>query len=418
MTIARLATALALAATLAACGERQPAAPAAATGVEYGTYRAVLAVKGGDLPFGLELAHEDGKDVAYLLNGPERARVSDVRIDGSRIELLMPGYGNRIEARRVGSRLEGSVILLRPGGVLRKVPFVAEHGAKYRFFPEAGAGGADVSGRWAMTMTGDAGNQSFAIGEFQQSGHRVSGTIRRASGDDRYLEGEVRGDTLFLSRFDGGSAHLHKARLNERGELVGEFWSGGGAHQSWVARRDANARLEDPAQLSKLKPGVERIEFTFPDVDGRPVSLADERFRGKVLVVTIGGTWCPNCHDETAFLVPFYTARRAAGLEVVGVMFEYFPEPAQANSAVRRFQQTFSVNYPLLLAGTTEKDDIAAKLPMIEKLYAYPTTIVIDRKGRVRQVHAGFSGPATGAAYEEWQREFTALIDRLLAERA
>jgi peroxiredoxin len=408
---------LTVAMLLAACSREAPDDGAGAPDrVEYGSYRAALVVPGGDLPFGLELAREGDRDVAYLVNGPERVRVDEVTITGDRATLLMPGNGNKLTVQASADGLEGEAVLLRPKGVLKTWRLLATRDAKYRFFPTPSARNSDFAGRWAMTFTDEKGKQDTAIGVFTQTGHEVVGTLLRASGDDRYIAGEANGDALFLSRFDGGSAQLYRARLNDRGELEGEFWTGGGAHLSFVGRRDDKAALEDPATLSKLKPGAARLAFTFPDADGKPVSLSDERFRGKVVIVTIGGTWCPNCHDEVIFLGPFLAERRARGLEAIGLMFEYVGDFSQAAALVRRFDQRYKGGFPLLVAGTSDKDEVVAKLPVLQNLYAYPTTLVIDRKGDIRHVHAGFSGPATGAAYESFKSEFTALIDGLLAE--
>jgi hypothetical protein len=62
--------------------------------------------------------------------------------------------------------------------------------------------------------------------------------------------------------------------------------------------------------------------------------------------------------------------------------------------------------------------DVLKKLPQLAGFQAYPTTLVIDRSGKVRRVHTGFSGPATGQHYEVQSREMKALVDQLLAESA
>lgn len=413
--MSRGALALAAACLVAGCGDKA-AAPTPAGGVEYGLYRATLVVPGGDLPFGLELAREGEADVAYLINGPERVRVDEVTIAGDSVTLLMPGYANKLVARAVDGRLEGEAVLLRPKGAIRTWRFVAERGKAYRFFPAPGGQQAEFAGRWSLTFTADDGTTDQKIAEFAQDGHVVAGSVMAPDGDDRYIAGEARGNALFLSRFDGGSAQLYLARLDANGELAGEFWSGGGAHRRFAGKRDANATLDLTGRQSVLKAGVDRLEFTFPDLDGRPVSTGDARFRGKVLIVSIGGSWCPNCHDETAFLVQLLAQRRARGLEAVGVMFEYVPTYAEAVPLVRRFAERHRVDYPLLVAGSYDKAEIASKLPVLEKLYAYPTTFLVDRKGRIRHVHTGFSGPATGQHHEDLKREFTAQVDELLSE--
>jgi peroxiredoxin len=398
----------ALAGLLAACGAQAPPPDA------YGRWRAVFPVQGGDLPFGLEIAREGDTDVAWLVNGPERARVDSVTIDGDRVSMKMPGYPHRLEARLVDGRLEGEVIFLRPKGETRTARLVAERGQDWRFFPAPASEQSDFAGRWALSFARpDTGAERFAIAELSQQGHEVNGTVLRDSGDDRYIAGEARGDTVFLSRFDGGSAYLYVARLLPDGTLEGEFRTATGGYETVRGRRDATAELPDVSDRTRLKAGAERLRFTFPDVDGRPVSLDDPRFAGKVVIVTIGGSWCPNCHDEAAFLREFLRGRRERGLEVVQLMFEYTDDFAASAAAARDFVAKFRIDYPVLIAGTA--GEVPEKLPQLETFYAYPTMLVLDRAGVIRHVHTGFSGPATGAHYEEFVAEFTTLVDGMLS---
>ena len=384
----------------------------------YGTWRAVLPVAGGDLPFGLEIARQQGRDVAWLINGPERAQVTDVTIDGDRISMGMPGYAHRLDARLAAGRLEGEVIFLRPGGEHKAVRMIAERGLGWRFFPGSAGENANFSGRWMLSFRDpDSGAESTGIAELTQQGRVVTGTVLRESGDDRYIAGEARGDMVFLSRFDGGSAFLYVGRLNESGELEGEFRSALGTFRIMAGRRDAAARLADVTTLTQLRADAGPVQFSFPDADGRSVSLADEQFRDKVVIVTMGGTWCPNCHDEATFLQEFLPPRRDRGLEIVQLMFEYTDDFASAAASVRRFTDEFAIGYPVLIAGSYESGAAQRAIPQLEKFYAYPTMLVLDRSGRIRYTHTGFSGPATGMHYEEFRREFSAVIDGLLSEK-
>jgi len=400
---------------LAGCAQRDP--PAATDSGVYGEWRAVLPVPGGDLPFGLEVTREGDRDIAWLVNGPERVKVTDVRIEGERVSMGMPGFPHRIEATLQDGRLEGEVIFLRPGGEKKPARMVAEPSAGWRFFPPAGGENADFAGRWALTFVDpQTGAESHGIAELRQDGRMVTGTVLRESGDDRFIAGEARGDAVFLSRFDGGTAYLYVARLDAQGELEGELRSGTGAFRRLKGRRDESARLADVTTLTRLRDDAGPVDFSFPDLDGRSVSLSDGRFRDKIVIITIGGTWCPNCHDEAAFLRDFLPGRRGRGLEVVQLMFEYDRDFTLASASVRDFVEKFSIDYPVLIAGTYEAGAVQRAIPQLERFYAYPTMLVLDRSGRIRYTHTGFSGPATGAHYDEFVREFSALVDGLLLE--
>jgi thiol-disulfide isomerase/thioredoxin len=143
------------------------------------------------------------------------------------------------------------------------------------------------------------------------------------------------------------------------------------------------------------------------------VSNSDPRFQGKVVIVSLTGTWCPNCHDEAPFLAQLYNDYRARGLEIVALAFE---EPAQLKdlSRVRAFIRQYHITYPFLIAG--DSDHEAQALPQAVNLNTFPAMFVLGKDGRVRATHAGYASKATGPYYMQEQKEFLAEIDRLLAE--
>lgn len=401
-----------------ACSKREAPTGSQQTGrIALGIYRATLESPGGELPFGLEILEENGRYVAFIINGAERIRVPEVEVSDGRIEMRMPGFRNRISAAIDGGELEGELVRITYGAREQTIPFAARHGVTHRFVEKPLTDNADVSGRWAATFSDEkSGESSEAVGEFRQSRHEVTGTFLSPTGDHRFLAGDVRNDELRLSAFDGAHIYLYHARINGRGQLDGTFWSGLTSKERFVARRDESATLDDTAVVTAMRAETKALEFRFPDVDGRQVSLDDPRFAGKVVVVTLGGSWCPNCHDEAAFFAPYYLQNRERGLEVVALMFEHFGDFEQAAAATQRFREKFGIEYTTLIAGTSDKEDAAKRLPQLNGVYAFPTTLFLDRGGRVRHIHTGFSGPATGAHHQRLLEEFDAMIEQLLAE--
>jgi thiol-disulfide isomerase/thioredoxin len=384
--------------------------------VPMGSYRAVLTLPGGELPFTLELRREGDAYVGDLVNGREQVALREVQVRGSHLEIRMPGYENRLIADVSGQQLTGEVILDKLGGKQQHVPLRARLGEPYRFFAPPAAHAVDVSGRWAVNFVDDDGSHESAVGEFAQANDVVTGTFLTPSGDHRFLAGQVRGGELYLSTFDGAHAFLYHASLSPAGELAGEFWSGMTGHERWSGVRDAQAELADAYSLTTLRGASKHLEFAFPDLDGRLVTSNDARFRGKVLIVAIAGSWCPNCHDEAAFLAELDRQYRDRGLEIVSLMFEHFGDFAQAAEATRRFRSHYGIEYSTLIAGISDKDQASKALPMLNKISAFPTTIFIDRKGEVRSIHTGFSGPATGEHYTQFVGEVKTTLDELLAE--
>jgi len=403
-------TLLLIAIGIAACNPRIDAP-------QLGLYRAVLRLPGGDAPFGLEIAQEQQHYVLYLINGAERTRVSNVQVADGEITALFPGYENSLRATMRRDRLEGSVTLIKAGGKEQVIPFVATLGDTYRFHAEATTDNADVDGTWDATFTNDKGETSKAILLLEQHHDRVTGSAMTPTGDHRFLEGQMRGDELQLSTFAGGLAYLYKLKVGKSGALEGDYWQGLASHEKVAARRNDAATLEGAGKQTQLRDSRQPFAFTFPDVDGNPVSLTDARFRSKVVLVTLGGTWCPNCHDEAQFLVPFYGEHRDQGFEIVALMFERHGEFAKAARAVRRYREDLGIEFPTLVAGLSETDDASKALPMLSGVYGFPTAILVDRNGTVRSIHVGFAGPATGRHHDEHVKEFREEVERLLAEK-
>lgn len=402
---------------LLACAPVEDEPQEAGNRLPTGTWRAAVQVPGGELPFGLELHYTKGDGwFAYYRNGEERVRVGEVTVTDTGINLFMPAFNSRIVADLQDGVLVGRMTVIKTGAEPHVMPFRAVPGRHYRFNEMLRAPEIDVTGRWRVTFTDDEGNETPAVGIFRQSGAEVTGTFLTPLSDYRYLAGEVQGRELLLSAFDGAHVFLFKARLDENGRLNGDFWSAMKWHESWQAELDPRAELPDPETLTYIKDGYDGLAFTFPDLDGNPVSLADPRFADKVVIITLVGSWCPNCHDEAAFLAPWYRENRDRGVEVIALMFEHFGDFATAATQTREFRSKFGIEYPTLIAGISDKQEAGKMLPMLNALVAFPTTIFLDRDGKVRRIHTGFNGPGTGQRFEIFKQDFTTFIDDLLAE--
>jgi peroxiredoxin len=378
------------------------------------TWRVVIELPGVELPVQLHLSNDLSE--AWFINGEERVRVPQVTGTGDQVTLRFPSFNNTFELKRTSDNsLEGSLTLVKRG-YEQVMPVRAERGNEQRF-EQIGEPALNLTGRWETIFTDKDGKQTPAVGEFDQQGSRVVGTFLTATGDYRYLEGAVSGNLLWLSTFDGAHAYVFKAEANPAGELQGGFWSGTRSYETWTAKRNFEARLPDAYQLTFLKEGYDTLAFSFPNLSGQPVSLSDEQFRGKVVLVTLSGTWCPNCADEVAFLSDYYQRNRDRGLAIITLLYEHFEDFDRAAQQGRALREEHGIEYELLVAGVSDKTLAAETLPMLNHVLAFPTLIFIDRSGAVRRIHTGFSGPGTGSHYQQFVQEFNSHMEELLAER-
>jgi peroxiredoxin len=249
-----------------------------------------------------------------------------------------------------------------------------------------------------------------------QKGNQVTGTVLKPTGDYRFLQGNVIADSLFLSYFDGSGIYLFKTKVTNS-KIEGLFYTGLAGKRNMIAQKDAKASLPDLKKLTYLKPGFDRVSFKLPTPDGRSISLSDARYKNKVVIIELMGSWCPNCLDESRFLAPFYRKYQSKGVEVIGMAFEYSPDLAVSGPKIANFKKKIGIDYEMVFAGTPSDETIAQVLPMLHKINGYPTTFIIDKKGIVREIHTGFSGPGTGVYYTDWTQEFEKTIETLLNEK-
>jgi thiol-disulfide isomerase/thioredoxin len=381
-----------------------------------GRWEAAVTLPGGDIRFGLELERAAGGYGATLVNGEERVPVGSVTTDQHKLTLFFPAFNSTIDAALTDGVLTGTLQLVKRGGVVQSMPFRAEYAEGYTFSIESATPEVDFTGRWAVEFITEDGETSQAIGEFHQDGTKLNGTFLTPTGDYRYLSGSVAGHSIELSCFDGAHAFLFKAASDETDALEGEFWSGTKWHERWRARRDDNIDLPDPYELTWIKEGYDGIAFEFPGLDGRRVSLDDARFENKVVIVTLAGSWCPNCRDEATFLSQYYKDNKNRGLEIVTLMYEHLRDETAAMKQIERFKTKHDIQYTLLYAGPSGKEDAQKTLPMLNRVVSFPTMIFVSRGGEVRHIHTGFTGPGTGEHYEDFKAKFNSFVDQLLAE--
>ncbi|NLR62203.1 TlpA family protein disulfide reductase [Chitinophaga polysaccharea] len=385
-----------------------------------GVWQAKLHRKdGADIVFNFDVRDSIGKPVLFVLNATDKLLVDDVKQQGDSVFIKMPFFDSEFKARLSSdSALEG-VWIRHLADKDVSIPFTAAAGNADRF-PVNKPAAANVTGRWATQFVSSKEKDkapSTAIGEFKQVGNLVQGTFLTTTGDYRFLEGVVDGDSLRLSTFDGSHAYLFTAQVGKDSISNGRFYAGiGDGLEYWSAVKNDTARLPDEKTIATMKPGHEQLDFSFPDLNGNKVSLKDDRFKDKVVIITLMGSWCPNCMDETGFLSKWYEKNKDRGVEVLGLAYERTPDFEKSKKSLEGFLKRFDVKYPVLVTGVTPADPEKGEktLPQLTGIKGFPTTIFINKKGKVQEVHTGFSGPGTGEHYEQFQADFNRLTTDML----
>jgi thiol-disulfide isomerase/thioredoxin len=390
------------------------------TGFSEGIWRATLKTgSGAEIPFNFEVTDSANQKFLDIINGKERFRVNEISIIADSVLIQMPLFDSEIRAVLKNKVLSGRWIkhYADSDEVLQ---FHAKFNDDWRFFKVNPEIKSNISGRWSVTFnTADQKNSYVAVGEFSQENGRVLGTFLTATGDYRFLEGTVSDGNLYLSCFDGSHAYLFTGKLMNDSTIVdGKFYSGLSYMETWTGKKDDAAILPDAYSLTNLKEGYDKIDFSFPGLDGKKVSISDKKFKDKIVLVQFFGSWCPNCMDETVYLTSFYKEYQQKGVEIIGLAYERSKDFERSKKNVMRLRDRFSVPYDMLITGfTNDKIEVSKSIPMIDKFMAFPTLIIIDKKGKIRKIHTGFSGPGTGTHYTDFVKEFENTIDGLLAEK-
>lgn len=392
---------LLIATLLAASLQATPANPE-------GAWRAVLDLAGGPLRFAMRIESEGATWKGTLCNGPDCEEFSAITVRGDSLRFEMADYDAAITAVSKGDSLLGFYRNVGNRGP-RVIPFRAGRGE----WPATKVG-PRLAGSWDATF--DHGTRTSPRVIILRDGERgVEASFIANSGDYGLYWGTASTDSLDVGHFDGAFVYRITGRL-DGDTLRGVYHAGARTQTPWTAVRTTGKRhLTPPLEVTKADT-TEPFRFAFPDTDGRLVTNEDPRFKGKVVLVDIFGSWCPTCHDAAPTLVGLYDRYHSMGLEIVGLAYEVTGDSVTDNRQVRRFRRKFGIEYPLLVAGLNTVEATAATLPQLEGFTAYPTTLFLGRGGRIRKVHAGFLGPATGAQHTKTVEEFREWVEALLAE--
>jgi thiol-disulfide isomerase/thioredoxin len=266
--------------------------------------------------------------------------------------------------------------------------------------------------RWKFTFNPNKDNASFSVGIFNSIGeNEISATFRTTTGDYGYMHGGYKENKIVLSTFNGSRAYLFEAEMN-KDSIEGVMYAGNHSKTIVKGVLDNDFELSNEYSLTSLKVKNQKFDFSFENTLGKLISIDDEFYDGKSMVVQLMGSWCSNCLDESKFYVDYMNKNELKDIEFVALAFEYAKTKDNALNSIRKLKKQLGINYPILLAqyGSSDKSRALEKFPMLNKIISYPTTIFLDKNKDVIKIHTGFNGPATGEKYTEFINEFNSTI--------
>jgi len=373
-----------------------------------GQWQGTVTVDGTQVPFRFELSGDGSNVKGTFFNGDERFTSTSGSYSNHALELKWEYFAAKLTAKVDGETIEGTYDRARS----KPIAFHAKKG----FEKPAQGKAPNIDGLWIIEGVSSKKGESAWDFIVKQHGNEVSAAILRVDGDTGTLNGFYDDGKFVLSHFSGLRPSRLEVSINKDGSL--KLVEG---NKTMQALRVADVRAQrlpeptDPTRHTGVKDKSEPFHFSFTDLEGKTVSDTDPRFKNKVVLVNITGSWCPNCHDEAPFLEETYKKFRGRGLEIVALSFEE-ADQLKDPTRLKAFIQHYGIDYTVLLCGTT--DEAKDKLSQASNWDSWPTTFFIGRNGLVRSVHAGFPSKASGELYTKAKEEFTAQVEHLLAENA
>lgn len=387
----------------------------AQTNLKAGTWTASLTrADGHNIPIQFLVAYKKGKQEIYVVNGSERLKTDAPVLEGDSMIIRMPVFESYFKVKSTATQLKGNWI---KGGSIKDLimPFEANLSQNLRIATKSTS--QNLSGKWKIEFTKADQSKRTAIGNLLQKGNVLSGSVLSPTGDYRFMSGLVNAGSFTLSTFDGIHALLFEGKI-KADSISGQFYSSASPAETFTAVKDEKVTLTAP--LTSVKEGSDgKLAFTYLDLDGKEVSLQSDRYKGKVVVIQLMGSWCPNCMDEMAFLSDYYSKNKSRGVEVIALAYELTTDKDRSRKSLQRFQKQFNVEYPILNTGVTvgDKERTEKTLPQLTEIKVFPTSIILDKKGVIQEINTAFYGPGTGAYYTAYKNKFEKTINALVAAK-
>ena len=370
------------------------------------------------LPFLLSLDLTPPAPTGFFLNGAEQTPIPEIWQHGDSLTFVFSEYGAEMRAIWKKGSLSGKFSRFRKdttSNTFEASP-VTGKGEAVKTKPAAEM---PLVGKFQAYMKNKEGIDSGSVATFWARGDSVFGTFIAADGDLGLMAGTQSGNSVTLGRFSGWQGQMMELTRTEN------KWSGVLYYRmppavSFTLEPRSGAASEVPnSKKTALKDTRKPFAFSGVTVMGDTITNLDKRYKGKVVVIDIMGTWCHNCMDATPVLQKLYADFSSQGLEVVGLSFELTGDLASARKNLLLYEERYGISFPVLFSGSLDNANVESRVrSQLNNFFAYPTTIFVGRDGVVRAIHEGFKGPGTGEEYQSEVNHYYETVKSLLAAKS
>jgi len=360
------------------------------------------------------IASDNGK--LEVVNAGEKIELTEVTWEADSFHFKFPLFQTFLKGKWLNDSTLSGQLLDPTRSADYKIPFTAHYTGAYTDQPCE-----PTSEKYACTFSPNNEEDRYeSVAVINECGNKVTGTFMTESGDYRFLEGEKKGDAIWLSCLDGAHLFYFTASLKMDSLVNGIFYSGKHWSEPFFGKKDSAAKLSNPDSLTVIANGKpEKFEFKVLSSAQDTVLFDAEKWKNKVSIIQLFGSWCPNCTDESKYFKELYERHGSHGLQVIPVAFERGQEFEKNRTIVDQQFKEMGISYPPYFGvgdASSGKARASVTFPMLNHVMSFPTSIVVDKKGVVRKIHTGFYGPSTGDYYTQYTTEMNAFIEQLLSE--
>lgn len=398
------------------CQENEPYQAQPEQKLNDGPYRFALQIDKYELPFNASFQFNKNDNTLQLIitNGEERIVATDVSLIDDSVIVYLPVFNSTLSGRIESPSLISGSFVKHDNANKVSIPFVAEHDKSFRFTNTKSS--VVLPQRYKARFQPDTQKEYPAVLLMDNDQGKLTATFLTETGDYRFLEGNIMNDKIYLSTFDGSHAFYFEAAIDGDRLNNGVFRSGPTYEAKWEAVADTTYDLTNPFRLTTPADSATIFNISLPNQDGDSLNWERLGLKGKVVIIDVFGSWCPNCKDAAIALDLISKKYPPEEIEIVPVAFELTENLQVAKKRVFKMQRDLGLEQGFLFGGYASKQNASSKFPMLNHIMSFPTIIVIDRKQKIRSIYTGFYGPGTGPYYDQFMVQMETLITSLINE--